>query len=61
MTKCPVPKCDSFKRKGQLLCTPHWRRVPALLKRDIRRYWLNRDIPRWRLARKAAIAMVGVS
>jgi len=62
---CPVAGCEAHAKPGQLMCWPHWRRVPKALNRavfDTFAEW-ERD-PRhdthrsYRQARDAAIAAV---
>lgn len=62
---CPVKGCAAHAKPGQLMCWPHWRRVPKALNHavfDTYRAW-QRD-PRhdtqssYRQARDAAIAAV---
>lgn len=32
---CAIPDCDRLAKTGQLMCWPHWRRVPRVLNRAI--------------------------
>lgn len=62
---CPVKGCTAYAKPRQLMCWPHWRRVPKALNHavfDTYEYW-QRD-PRhdtqrsYQEARDAAIAAV---
>jgi len=35
MNKCPVPNCPRARRRGHLMCSEHWRRVPGDVKRRV--------------------------
>jgi hypothetical protein len=32
---CPIPDCERPAKDGQLMCWPHWRRVPRALNKAI--------------------------
>lgn len=32
---CPVKGCTAHAKRGQLMCWPHWRRVPKALNRAV--------------------------
>lgn len=32
---CAIPDCERPAKDGQLMCWPHWRRVPKVLNRTI--------------------------
>ena len=33
--RCPVPGCGRGRRDGDLMCRPHWLRVPAAMQRAV--------------------------
>jgi len=33
--RCPVPVCGRGRRDGDLMCRPHWLRVPAAMQRAV--------------------------
>lgn len=67
---CPVKGCLAGAKPGQLMCWPHWRRVPKGLNRAVFETWADargRELggealleanARYRQARDAAIAAV---
>lgn len=67
---CPVKGCTAHAKPGQLMCWPHWRRVPKALNRAVFDTWRDasgRELggealieanARYRQARDAAIAAV---
>lgn len=67
---CPVKGCTAHAKPGQLMCWPHWRRVPKALNRAVFETFddsrgrelggeaLLEAIARYRQARDAAIAAV---
>lgn len=57
---CPVKDCARHAKEGQLMCWPHWRRVPRALNRAVFETFANlsRDPAAYRQARDAAIAAV---
>lgn len=38
---CAIPSCTRPANDGQLMCWPHWRRVPKVLNRAIFDTYLN--------------------
>ena len=59
-TPCPVSGCDALAKPGQLMCWPHWRRVPKSLNRAVFDTFANmrKEPAAYAQARKAAIAAV---
>ncbi len=57
---CPVKGCTAHAKPGQLMCWPHWRRVPKALNRAVFDTYANLrgDPQAYRQARDAAIAAV---
>ncbi len=57
---CPVAGCTRHAKPHQLMCWPHWRRVPKALNRAVFDTFANlrRDPDAYRQARAAAIAAV---
>lgn len=57
---CPVKGCDRNAKQGQLMCWPHWRRVPKALNHAVFDTFRNigGDPAAYRQARDAAIAAV---
>ena len=57
---CPVKNCAAYAKFNQLMCWPHWRRVPKSLNRAVFDTYANlrRDPTAYRQARDAAIAAV---
>lgn len=62
---CPVKGCTAHAKPNQLMCWPHWRRVPKPLNRavfdtyaEMRVYASAGALRRYREARDAAIAAV---
>lgn len=60
---CAIPGCDRPAKDGQLMCWPHWRRVPRALNYAV--FSTYRDLgrfpgagERYRIARDAAISAV---
>lgn len=70
-TPCPVAGCNANAKRGQLMCWPHWRRVPKALNHAVFDTYRAMSAPRqgdtagyqvrvksYRQARDAAIAAV---
>lgn len=57
---CPIDGCTRLAKDGQLMCWPHWRRVPKPLNRAVFETYRNlrRDPETYRQARDAAIRIV---
>lgn len=57
---CPVRGCIAHAKPRQLMCWPHWRRVPKALNRAVFDTFANLrgDPAAYRQARDAAIAAV---
>lgn len=57
---CPVKGCTAHAKPQQLMCWPHWRRVPKALNHAVFDTYRNmaRDPNAYREARDAAIAAV---
>lgn len=57
---CPVKGCTSHAKPNQLMCRPHWRRVPKPLNHAVFDTYRNlrHDPAAYRQARDAAIAAV---
>lgn len=57
---CPVKGCTAHAKPRQLMCWPHWRRVPKALNRAVFETFANlrNDVDAYRQARGAAIAAV---
>lgn len=57
---CPVAGCTANAKPNQLMCWPHWRRVPKALNHSVFDTYRNmsRDPSAYRMARDAAIAAV---
>jgi len=57
---CPVKDCTAHAKPGQLMCWPHWRRVPKILNHAVFETFATcRSEPEaYRKARSAAIDVV---
>jgi len=57
---CPVKGCTRNAKTNQLMCWPHWRRVPKALNHAVFDTFRNlrNDVNAYRQARDAAIAAV---
>jgi hypothetical protein len=57
---CPIKDCTRHAKPGQLMCWPHWRRVPKPLNHAVFETYRNlrRDPEAYRSARDQAIAAV---
>ena len=57
---CPINGCTAHAKPNQLMCWPHWKRVPRALNRAVFDTYANlrRDPAAYRQARDAAIAAV---
>lgn len=57
---CPVKGCTAHAKPNQLMCWPHWRRVPKALNHAVFDKYRNlrHDPVPYRQARAAAIAAV---
>ena len=57
---CPVAGCTRIAKPNQLMCWPHWRRVPKALNHAVFETYRNlrNDPQSYREARDAAIAAV---
>lgn len=57
---CPVKGCTAHAKPNQLMCWPHWRRVPKALNHAVFDTFRNlrNDVEAYRQARDAAIAAV---
>lgn len=62
---CPIKGCKAHAKPNQLMCWPHWRRVPKALNhavfdtyRDWQRDARHDTVQAYRQARDAAIAAV---
>jgi hypothetical protein len=57
---CAIPNCPKPAKDGQLMCWPHWRRVPRALNHAVFDTFrdLRRNPSSYREARDAAIAAV---
>lgn len=57
---CPIDGCTKAAKDGQLMCWPHWRRVPRVLNHAVFDTYRNlrADPASYRSARDAAIAAV---
>lgn len=57
---CAIPDCDRPAKDGQLMCWPHWRRVPRFLNHMVFATCRNlrQDPHAYREARDAAISAV---
>lgn len=57
---CPVEGCERLAKPNQLMCWPHWKRVPKALNHAVFDTYRNirRDPEAYREARDAAIAAV---
>jgi hypothetical protein len=57
---CAIPDCERPAKDGQLMCWPHWRRVPRALNHAVFDTYRNirNDSNAYRQARDAAIAAV---
>lgn len=57
---CPVKGCTRNAKRNQLMCWPHWRRVPKFLNHAVFDTYANmgRDPEAYRQARDAAISAV---
>lgn len=58
--RCPVAGCTAHAKPHQLMCWPHWRRVPKFLNRAVFDTYENifSDPEAYRQARDAAISAV---
>lgn len=59
---CAIPNCDRPAKDGQLMCWPHWRRVPRALNYAVFDAFRRTRTPGWARryaeARDAAISAV---
>lgn len=57
---CPINHCARPAKDGQLMCWPHWRRVPKALNRAVFETYRNfrHDPEAYRQARDEAIRIV---
>lgn len=57
---CAIPGCEAGAKDGQLMCWPHWRRVPKALNHAVFDTYRNYRTDPWayRQARDAAISAV---
>lgn len=57
---CAIPNCSRPAKDGQLMCWPHWRRVPRHINHMVFDTWRNYrgDPTAYRQARDAAIQAV---
>ena len=57
---CPVKGCTAHAKPNQLMCWPHWKRVPKALNHAVFDTYRNlrNDVEAYRQARDAAIAAV---
>lgn len=57
---CAIPGCTNGAKPHQLMCWPHWRRVPKVLNHAVFDTYANirKDPQSYREARDAAIAAV---
>lgn len=60
MSKCAIPTCTAQAKPNQLMCWPHWRRVPKALNHAVFDTYRNlrNDPSAYRQARDAAIDAV---
>lgn len=59
---CPIENCIRPAKDGQLMCWPHWRRVPRILNRVVFETYRNlrADPEAYRRARDEAIRIVNL-
>lgn len=59
---CPIQGCAAHAKANELMCWPHWRRVPKALNRAVFDTYANlrNDVGAYRQARDAAIEAVNV-
>jgi len=57
---CPIKGCTTRAKPNQLMCWPHWRRVPKALNHAVFETYRNmaNDVSAYRSARDAAIEAV---
>ena len=55
---CPIDGCTRPAKDGQLMCWPHWRRVPKELNRAIFDTYQRRAWDEYRVNRDEAIRIV---
>lgn len=55
---CPINNCTTPAKDGQLMCWPHWRRVPKPLNKAIFETYRSRDWTAYRANRDEAIRIV---
>lgn len=60
MAECPIPGCTRGRKPDQMMCWPHWRRVPHALNRAIFQTWRNGGTanPEYMANRSEAIRIV---
>lgn len=55
---CPIDGCERPAKDGQLMCWPHWRRVPKELNRAIFDTYRRRAWSEYRVNRDESIRIV---
>lgn len=55
---CAIPNCNRSAKDGQLMCWPHWRRVPRALNHAVFETYIYGPRAAYREARDAAISAV---
>lgn len=58
MADCPIPGCTRQPKPYQLMCWPHWRRVPKALNKAIFHTYEHGPIPDYRANVAEAIRIV---
>jgi hypothetical protein len=56
--ECPIAGCTRQVKNENLMCWPHWRRVPKILNRMIFDTCRARDWPNYQIARDEAVRIV---
>lgn len=55
---CAIPGCERPAKDGQLMCWPHWRRVPRILNRAIFDTWAAGPVSEYRANVAEAVRVV---
>jgi len=55
---CRIPGCPRQAKDGQLMCWPHWRRVPRALNRAIFETWADGPADAYRANVREAVRVI---
>lgn len=58
MLECPIEGCTRGRKPGQMMCWPHWRRVPRALNKAIFETYANGPRESYLANRAEAIRIV---